>query len=576
MRSASLLVPLAASAALALFSCGGAQPAPRAPVATREAPARTADPAAFGPSDVDAVLERAWAQRGVTPSPPADDATFLRRAWIDVVGTIPPPEKVVAFVADKSPDKRAKMIDELLASPQYAEHWADYWEDELLGQTRMADIDRLALRLWLKAEIAKNTPWDRMVLALLTATGENTPGGPRPATASEAERAIEKSAEPINGAVNYVLKYRDTPQDWAGSASKTFLGLQIQCAQCHDHKTEKWTQKDFQQFAACFMRAQTLPLDGPMAKTIRRVLVRDIDRPLPRFMKDADLQPIGRATPTALDGTPMTGNPRESIARWITTNPALAREMVNRMWGHFLGRGFVDPVDDIRPSNPADAPELEEALAKDFAAHGYDVKRLIRTIALTRVYGLSTGSAPPVLWSRFRATPLGPNEMLDALIDATGVDDALRRLGRFDVEAITERLRTLYGFVFDVDEESDRPSYEGTITQALVQLNGRLVAGGSTALPGTAVARVARSDMTDAQKVEALYLRTMSREPTADELASWTRYLANPPPLADAPAKPPRGPGPFPRLRESRDPKVAAVEDLMWTLLNSSEFALNH
>ena len=573
MRSAaSLTACLAASAALA-FACNRAAPPARAPVASSTGAAAAPS---FGPRDVDAMLERDWKDQGVTPTAPADDATFLRRVWIDVVGTVPPAEKVTAFLADRSPDKRAKIVDELLASPQYAEHWADYWEDELLGRTRAADIDRFALRLWLRDAFAKNTPWNQIVFSLLTASGQNTPGGPRPKSMTEAERAIAASPEPINGAVDYVLKYRDAPQDWAGEASKTFLGLQIQCAQCHDHKTEKWKQQDFRQFAACFMRAQVLPLDGPMQKGVKRTLVRDIDRPLPRFMKNPDLEPIGRATPTALDGAAMSGDVRRSIASWITTNPSLSLEAVNRMWGHFLGRGFVDPVDDIRPSNPADAPEIEQALAKDFASHGYDLKRLIRTIALTRAYGLSTGTGAPVLWSRFRATPLGPNELLDAMLDATGVDDALRRLGRFDIEALTERLRELYGFVFDVDEESDAPSYEGTIAQALVQLNGRLVAGGSTALPGTAVAEIARGSMSDTQKVEALYLRALSREPTREEQRSWTTYLASPPPIAESPPRVREGPGPFRRVPETRDPKVAAVEDLMWTLLNSSEFVLNH
>src|SRR6185437_455662 len=142
------------------------------------------------------------------------------------------------------------------------------------------------------------------------------------------------------------------------------------------------------------------------------------------------------------------------------------------------------------------------------------------------------------------------------LIDATGVDAALRRMGRFDVEALTERLRQLYGFVFDVDEESDKQSFEGTITQALVQLNGRLVAGGSTALPGTAVATIARSDT-----IEALYLRTVSRPPTADELATWTKYVANPPPIGSPEVMDRKGPGPFRRVRETRDPKTAAFED---------------
>ncbi len=565
---------------------------PPAKTATAPSASATIAPPSFGENDVDAILHKAWTAKGVTPAARADDATFLRRAWIDIVGTIPPPEKITAFLADTSEGKRKKLVDDLLASPAYAEHWADYWEDELMGQTRMGDIDRLALRIWLRDQFAKNASWDKIVLALITASGQNTVGGERAKTLTEAEHAIAKSQTPINGAVNYVLKFRDTPQDWAGSASKTFLGVQIQCAQCHDHKTEKWKQQDFQKFAACFMRAQTLPLDGPMMKGLKRALVRDIDRPLPRFMRDADLQPIGRAAPTALDGTEMTGNVRESIAKWITTSPSFSRAAVNRMWGHFLGRGFVDPIDDLRDSNPPDAPDLEQALSKDFAEHHYDLKRLIRTIALSQAYGLSTApsasqdaKAAPVLWSRFRATPLGPNEMLDAVFDATAVDDALRRLGRFNVEEITEKLRTLYGFVFDVDEEFDRPTFEGTITQALIQLNGRLIAGGSTAFPGTVVSNIAHGEMTDAQRVESLYLRVLSRKPTQDEVTTWTQYLANPPPLdkVDATKRAPaRGKGTDPlagaqaKIPETRDPKIAAIEDLMWTLLNSSEFVLNH
>ncbi len=595
-----LVFPLSLVVALA---CGGAQP-PVTKTATK--PVSSAPLPAFGAAEVDALLAKAWAAKGVTPSAPADDATFLRRVYIDIVGTIPSPEKVTAFLADASPDKRGKLVGELLASPTYAEHWASYWEDELMGGARAQDIDRLALRLWLRDQFSKNVPWDKVVFSLITASGQNTVGGERAKSMGEAERAIAKSDAPINGAVNYVLKFRDTPQDWAGSASKTFLGVQIQCAQCHDHKTEKWKQQDFQKFAACFMRAQTVPLDAPMMKGLKRALVRDIDRPLPRFMRDADLALIGRAAPTALDGTAMQGTPREAIAKWMTTSPWFAREAVNRVWSHFLGRGFVDPVDDIRPSNPSDVPELEEALAEDFADHHYDLKHLMRTVALSRAYGLSTvpagaqAGATPVLWSRFRTTPLGPNELLDAVFDATSVDDALRRAGRFNVEELTERLRTLYGFVFDVDEEFDRPTYEGTITQALIGLNGRLIGGGSTALPGTAVSRIARSDMTDAQKVEALYLRTLSRKPSADELQTWTKYLASPPALAEpsevVPTKPrgrPTAGGPYrpgrpgkpnadplarpnERIPETFDPKIAAVEDLMWTLLNSSEFVLNH
>jgi hypothetical protein len=288
-------------------------------------------------------------------------------------------------------------------------------------------------------------------------------------------------------------------------------------------------------------------------------------------------------------------------------NPWFARAFVNRMWGHFLGRGFVDPVDDLRPSNAPAAPAVLDALAADFVASGFDVKHLVRVIVGTEAYGLSSSPLadatarvdPEVkLWERFRVTPLGPDELLGALVTATRVDNVVRATGRLDLDQIRFKVRQRYGFLFDVDEENDEPDYEGTIAQALALLNGGEVGTGTRLLPGSALADVLAAPGDDASKIESLYLRTLSRYPTADEVTRWQGFLGDamqapaPTPAAPAPAAGPQSkagkgagkrgqPDPLAGLENRaatprEDARVRAYEDMLWTLLNSSEFVLNH
>jgi hypothetical protein len=577
--------------ALTLFACGRASPPP-AKTALATAPAASADAApkpelpSFTVRDADAMLQAEWARAGVVPSGRADDARWLRRATIDIAGTIPTPEAVLAFEADPAPDKRAKMIDTLVASPAYADHWTAYWDDELLGrQARGQDLDRAAFRRWLHARFAENAPWDRVVTALVTATGVNSAGGPRKGSAPGVE--VEEPEGPeVNGAVNWSLRYAQAPQDLAGAASKTFLGVQIQCAQCHDHKTERWTQKDFWSFAAAFARTRPQPLEERAMGKIRRVELVDLDRPAPRFAKDADLAPLAKLKPAALDGTDLgaSKNARQAMAAWMTTkdNPYFARAFVNRMWGHFLGRGFTDPVDDMRASNPPAMEPLLAKLAEDFALHGYDVKRLVRTIALTEAYQIEPGAPSESdpenkMWGRFHLTPMGPEELLNGILQATHLEGAMKRAGMAGAAKLRTQLVRQYTFLFDVDEDADSPSYDGTVSQALALLNGSLVGIGSSDIPGNAIGEIVGQPGTDAQKIETLYLRTLSRRPKADETDAWVQYIANAQaPLATA-AGPRRG-DPLGRLgrRVTADPTRAAYEDVMWTLLNSSEFLFNH
>ena len=569
--------------ALALH-VSGCTCSPVAPLGAASPPAASLAPLTPAPvgmtaADVDTAIRAAWLEDAITPAPAVDDARYLRRAYLDITGVIPPLSVVTAFLADGAADKRAKLIASLLASPRYADHWTDLWDRVLLGRdVKGRLVDREAFRGWLHGELAKNVGWNRMVTDLLTATGENR---------SEA-----------TGAVNWFVKYRDTPQDLAGSASKIFLGVQIQCAQCHDHKTEKWKTDDFRRFAACFAKTRAVAVGDPEMKQ-KTFAVTDADNIAMRKRQEPEIKAIVAAAPTALDGTDFSSseNRRQALAAWMTApdNPWFARAAVNRLWAHFLGRGFVDPITDFRPGNPAVVPALLDALAKDFVASGYDLQRLIRLVCATEVYQrASVGKTKDKLWSRFRTEPLAPDELLDSIVVATKADAVAER-GNKNLEAVRERLDKQISFLFDVDEESDAPDYDGSIPQALFLLNGAFVNAGARAIPGSALAEVLALAGDDDEKIRSLYLRTLSRLPDAGELAAAKEVLANPAietetateeaePAADPKVEAKgkgkkgkgRGKGATAVKARAAQGKKGAYEDLFWALLNSSEFALNH
>jgi len=601
---------------VALASCNSGVPPAAPPQAVAPSPpaASAPTPILLSSADIDARVRAEWQRAGVAPTPPADDATWLRRVWLDVLGTIPPAEVTSRFLEDHRPEKRRHSIDDLLASPAWADHWTAYWDEQWMGRdTRAPDVDRGAFRAFLHSAFSRNAPWSEVVTQLLTATGRNSDGGPR--RESEQNDGTQMPSAEVSGAVNWTLRYEANPQDMAGAASRTLLGVQLQCAQCHDHKTEKWTRQDFQGFAAAFVRTRLVPLDqgNPMG-AIKRVEVRDLDRAAPRFAKMADLELILNARPIALDGVDLSRSDsvRAALARWMIApqNPWFSRAFVNRMWGHFLGRGFVDPIDDFRSSNPPTAPALLDEVAADFVRSGYDVKHLVRIIVGSEVYALSAAPLARAtreadrevkLWERFRVTPLGPEELLNAVVAATKLDAIVRSTGRLDLNQVRFRVKQRYGFLFDIDEDSVADDYEGTIAQALALLNGNVVTAGASVLPGSALADVlALAGDGETARIGALYLRVLSRPPKAEEIARWTTFLAEAQAAAESPLEPSKpakaasDAGPHPASRsapQQPDPlrglgdragtfqanaRVRAWEDLLWTLLNSSEFVLNH
>jgi hypothetical protein len=552
-------------------------------------PAPKAPPIAARPS-LDDTLRDAWKRAGVVPAPRADDATFLRRAWIDIVGNVPTLEQARAFLDDRSPDKRAKLVDALLASDGYASHWTNYWDDVLIGKAAKSNlVDRGAFRAWLHARFSENTRWDRFATELLTATGQNGIGGKK---APGVGLRVGESAQPetanedVNGAVNWALRYEQSPQDFGGNAARVFLGVQIQCAQCHDHKTESWKQDDFRKFSSAFFHARVEPIDRGKPMGLRRVALVDTSSAPQRFAKNPELGPIVRAHATALDGTDLEKGTetRKALAAWMTSrdNPWFARAFVNRTWAHFLGRGFYDPIDDVRPSNTPTAPELLDRLTADFVASGFDVKQLVRVVCATEAYQLAAHAGAKTdpenkLWGRFHLAPLGPEELLNAILRVTDLERTAERAGIKNLDAIRASLTQKYAFLFDVDEADDEPDFSGTISQALALLNGALVNQGTRAFPGSPLAELAGSSGTDEEKVDALVLRVLARRATPTEKERFARFVAErAPDEAAAGAKTKGGRDPLDRLGQRRPSIATGYEDLFWVLLNSSEFTFNH
>jgi hypothetical protein len=513
-------------------------PAPAAPPEPRSSGTAAWQPIA---DKLNAQLRQAWRTEKIVPAPEVDDARFLRRVSLDISGRLPTAAEVEKFLADHSADKRTAAVDRLLAGPAYGEHWATYWDNLLIGRlTREAYLDRTGFREWLRKQFDDNRPWNETVRTLITAEGYNTNreplrgGGPTPAD----------FAERHSPAVNYFLRYSRSLPDFSSSISKNFLGVQIQCAQCHDHKTEKWTQKDFRQFTACFSKTWATYVDKPamlttMVGTYRmelkdRMFAPPVARYETYFGSYADyVDP----QPKLLDGPELGffANRRKAAADWVVgrDNPWFARAIVNRIWGRLLGTGFVEPIDDFRPGNPATLPETLSTLADDFTASGYDLKRLIRIICASDAYGracISLDRAPGKhhLWAAYPIKALEVEELFDAMVAATDVEPLLNRATKNNFALIRNAFISQLVSQMGTDDMAEVTEPEETIPRSLLLLNGALSCGSTRLRAGAGLGDLLDRHSDDGAVIDQLYLRTLSRMPTADERQRWTAFVAKP------------------------------------------------
>jgi hypothetical protein len=487
-------------------------------------------------------------QLQIEPSALSGDDEFLRRVYLDALGVLPTPDEARAFHKDTRPDKRARLIDDLLKRPEHADIWALRWADVLNANRRLLQAKgAYALHHWLHDNLERNTPLDVLARELLTATGSTFE----------------------NPAANFFRsdrKARD-PQGLAQATAQLFLGARISCAQCHNHPFEKWTQDDYYGLAAFFARVQHSadPLYPRINRFNQGALVISLNQ------SGEVLHPrTGKAQPPRLPGAgavdiPRSTDRRKVLADWLTRadNPFFARAAVNRVWYHLHGRGIVDPVDDFRDSNPPAIPELLDALAGDFAAHGYDLKYLVWTILTSRVYQLSSRpSAGNVADDRFfshAVTRLLPAEpLLDALSTATEVPEewageakGTRAVQLPDPDVFQHPFLNAFGqpareTVCECERQGD-----ASLGQALQLINGPTLKSKLTASDNR-IGRLLKSSTTPEAIVEELYLATLSRLPTAAERSTTLAYV------------------------NRSAARRAAWEDVQWALINSKEFLFRH
>lgn len=499
---------------------------------------------------VDKHIADRWVKENVTPAVACDDATYLRRVYLDVTGRIPPYAEVEDFLADPAPDKRARVVDRLLDGPTYVAHFSNVWRDVMLPEAN-ADLQVRflipAFEVWLRRRLIENKPYDALVREILTTPLEvRGDAGPAMMQADGSTPITFYQAKQIK------------PENLAAATARMFLGVRIECAQCHDHPFDSWKQENFWSYAGFFagIEMQGANPDEGIVGTIKELLDR---RELAIPGKD-------KVVPaTFLDGVKPTWKPqvgpRVTLADWVTSsgNPWFAKSVVNRMWGHFFGTGIVDPIDDFGADNPPSHPALLDELAREFVAHDYDLKFLIRTITATRAYQLSSeqsdeSQANPRLFARMSVKGLTPAQLFDSVAQATGYYERSQERNQAVMENNSPRSEFLESFADR--SETGTTDQQTTILQALAMMNGQFIADATGLERSTTLSAIADFPLlSTSDRIQALYLSAVSRPPRPDELGRLTKYV-------DA-----GGP--------KQDPKQA-LADVFWALLNSSEFLFNH
>lgn len=568
-RTGALLVSIGVVAlATATVLTAGAAPAKRA--------GRRAHPPRDAVARVDAEMARRWKAAGVEPAAPASDAEFLRRVTLDLAGRIPTAGEALGFLRDRSPRRRERLVDRLLASSDHAEYWADVYVDLLVGRDlRFQPRRSEPARDYLRGALAANTPYDEIATQILTASGPLDGNG---------AAGFLVAQERKGGSIEAV----------AGETARIFLGLQVQCARCHDHPyDQRYKKQSFADFTAFFGDVRIRR--GKVAMGPRGFMIED--RPLPagaaqrprfqaRLKKRPDLA-YAFAEPRyffrAIEPRPGETR-RQRLVRAILTSDLFAKAAVNRIWTQLLGRPIAGASwDDLGAERDESHPALLSILADDFTATGYDHRRLLKIIALSSAYGRSsrapasadTGAPAPAeattatsatatttastapddtgpAFARMPVRPLSADQLYRSLLVAAGLPTGDR-----DDATIREERRRMLGlreflFTFPDDEDRQDDSFTGSVSQALLLLNGAVANLGSRARPEQALGRILVASADPAQRIEWMFLATLARMPTAAERDCYAAYIA--------------------RHRSSR----AAYEDLYHALLTSTEFTTNH
>lgn len=573
---------------------------------------------------VDQLIDAGLAQGQVTPAGRCNDEDFLRRVSLDLIGKLPSTQTVSLFVLNPDPNKREKLIDQLLASDDYGHNWSRYWRDVVFtpATSNRARIGEPSFERWMTQQLNENQHWDKIVTAMLTATGD-----------------VRE-----NGATALFTAHEAQPPEVTAEATRIFLGIQIQCANCHDHPSDNWKREQFHQLAAYFPRVAFRPknLGDAGKRTFEVVSVsggRNADRePLFRedpekFVKLLDRNQDGKVSKAELEKAPRAKqlkqlakrlfdvadtdkdgmlslkeikdlppmperpgrgsaeyymadlkdpsskgtliNPkffidesspgeglsdedrRQAISQAFTSpeNPWFARAMVNRMWAELLGEGFYMPVDDIGPTRTARFPEAMDALAQGFIAQKYDLRWLMKTIALTEAYQRQIRpkevSEDPLPFAAQTATRLRADQLFNALVQVLGLNDPTDNDSdnemagpRAQVRSPRNQFHQLFGF----DPSTSQEDITGNVPQSLFLMNSPLFRGAIAANGNTRLAKILHEQSEDRDALDEVYLLVLAREPSAKETEASLSYI------------------------KDVGQRNEAFEDIMWCLLNSSEF----
>lgn len=516
-------------------------------------------------------IRKGWQEGGIGASPAATDNEWCRRVYLDVIGRLPTVEELDAYLKSGGPDKRLKLVSMLMGETlssnpkdqaaadkyleEYARHWASKYSILFVGRppAQRANrelVNRDGMQAYLRGSFLRNKSWDKIVEEIVGATGTTSPGSPQ-----------------FNGATNFLVnKLAENASEATAKTAKYFLGIQVQCTQCHNHPFNDWKQDQFWGLNAFFR--QTKSVENRNGQSVEYVTLDNEDfagegsNP-----KEAEIYyelrngELRVAYPTFVDGTKINSSGyvnevdrRAELAKMIVKHENFGKAFVNRMWGHFLGYGFTKPVDDMGPHNPVTHPELLDRLGQEFSARGHNVKDVIKWITLSEAYSLSSKSTPrnkkddpslgeKPLFSHFYIRQMQAEELYESLLAATKAAE-----GDPDEQAAKKSMwLQQFTVTFGNDEGDEATTFDGTIPQVLMLMNGDLT---KTALASNFMSQLAASNMAMPEKVSYLYQATLSRKPSSRELA-----------LAMAS-----------QGKSAQD----VLQDVFWALLNSNEFIFNH
>lgn len=529
-----------------VYNAWEGSPAPRTtPTSTPRVGNSNSEIVAF----INRAIREGWQDNEVTPSPTSDDSEWLRRAYLDIVGHIPTAEQAQAFLTSKAPDRRERLVESLLDDEDYVRNWTTIWTNLLVGRSNPREVDRPALKKYLRESFATNRPWDDVVGEFISAQGNHQE----------------------NGATNFLLAHvNDQALPATATTARLFLGQQLQCLQCHDHPFNDWKQKKFWGFHGFFSQMEVESGRTAVALVDSGAIPDGIFFERRNGLMEATYPEFNgrRFRPEDINDETRL---RKELAELMTTGETtdVAQAFVNRIWQHFFGAAFTPVVDDMGPHAVPSHPELLDGVTRSFVQSGYDVKQLIRWVTSSEAYQLSSqfsdtnqiddpaiGQMP--LFSRVYVKSMTVEQAFDSVMVATRASDALGS----DWEAVDrERQRIQRQFVmqWETEDNDEADLFDGSVPQALMMMNSPLIQTALDSSKGTYIGRVVRSNRSEAEKIEAVAMAALSRRPSAGEIAA-VRQLA-------------RSGERHPNFEQGFS---SSLEDLFWAYLNSNEFILIH